>query len=104
MLRGVAVTDGFRRVKFRVASAPSIGPPATSLTPPAAPALGGHTAGGLARRVLYRCVAGSPRGAVPVAIGGTMWGRRKNKARKAASRLGACLDEGSEIEGTYTCS
>ena len=33
-----------------------------------------------------------------------MWGRRKNKARKAANRLGAFLDEGSEIEGTYTCS
>ena len=33
-----------------------------------------------------------------------MWGRRKNKARRAASRLGAFLDEGSEIEGTYTCS
>ena len=33
-----------------------------------------------------------------------MWGRRKSKARRAAKRLGAFLDEGSEIEGTYTCS
>src|SRR5262245_34858864 len=29
-----------------------------------------------------------------------MWGRRKRKA----NRLGAFLDEGAEIEGTYTCS
>jgi cytoskeletal protein CcmA (bactofilin family) len=40
---------------------------------------------------------------MPFAIGGVMWGRRKNKARRA-NRLGAFLDEGSEIEGTYTCS
>jgi len=33
-----------------------------------------------------------------------MWGRRKDKARRAAGRLGAFLDEGSEIEGTYRCS
>ena len=33
-----------------------------------------------------------------------MWGRRTHQARRAAKRLGAFLDEGSEIEGTYTCS
>ena len=34
-----------------------------------------------------------------------MWGRRKDKkAKRTASRLGAFLDEASEIEGTYTCS
>jgi cytoskeletal protein CcmA (bactofilin family) len=33
-----------------------------------------------------------------------MWGRRKDKAGRVPSRLGAFLDEGSEIEGTYTCS
>ena len=31
-----------------------------------------------------------------------MWGKRKDK--RVASRLGAFLDEASEIEGTYTCS
>ncbi|HWP66502.1 MAG TPA: polymer-forming cytoskeletal protein [Candidatus Limnocylindria bacterium] len=31
-----------------------------------------------------------------------MWGFRKDKRR--ANRLGAFLDEGSEIQGTYTCS
>jgi cytoskeletal protein CcmA (bactofilin family) len=31
-----------------------------------------------------------------------MWGRRKKKA--ARNRVGAFLDEGSEIEGRYACS
>ncbi len=31
-----------------------------------------------------------------------MWGRRKQKA--ARNRVGAFLDEGSEIEGRYACS
>lgn len=30
-----------------------------------------------------------------------MWGNRKNKAR---GQLGAFLDEGSEMEGNYTCT
>jgi len=33
-----------------------------------------------------------------------MWGRRKDSTGKTRGRLGAFLDEGSEIEGSYTCS
>jgi cytoskeletal protein CcmA (bactofilin family) len=33
-----------------------------------------------------------------------MWGRSKDKTRRVRGRLGAFLDEGSAIEGTYTCS
>lgn len=33
-----------------------------------------------------------------------MWGRRKDKAGRVPGRIGAFLDEGSEIEGKYTCS
>src|SRR5437899_10896312 len=33
-----------------------------------------------------------------------MWGNRTGKAPKTRHRLGAFLDEGSEIEGKYTCA
>ena len=33
-----------------------------------------------------------------------MWGNRKGRARGRRGRLGAFLDEGSEIEGKYTCT
>ena len=33
-----------------------------------------------------------------------MWGNRKRKAQSKRGRLGAFLDEGSEIEGSYTCT
>jgi cytoskeletal protein CcmA (bactofilin family) len=33
-----------------------------------------------------------------------MWGTRKHKAARMRRRLGAFMDEGSEIEGKYTCS
>jgi cytoskeletal protein CcmA (bactofilin family) len=33
-----------------------------------------------------------------------MWGKRKDKTRHLPGRIGAFLDEGSAIEGTYTCS
>ncbi len=33
-----------------------------------------------------------------------MWGNRSGKTRKTRDRLGAFLDEGSEMEGKYTCA
>jgi cytoskeletal protein CcmA (bactofilin family) len=33
-----------------------------------------------------------------------MWGRRKSRAARRAGRLGAFIDEGSEIEGKYRCA
>jgi len=33
-----------------------------------------------------------------------MWGNRKGKAPRIRGRFGAFLDEGSEIEGKYTCA
>jgi len=37
-------------------------------------------------------------------LGWIMWGNRKRKAQSKRGRLGAFLDEGSEIEGSYTCT
>lgn len=33
-----------------------------------------------------------------------MWGRRRRQERWRRGRLGAFIDEGSEIEGKYTCA
>ncbi|TMA96820.1 MAG: polymer-forming cytoskeletal protein [Deltaproteobacteria bacterium] len=37
-------------------------------------------------------------------LGWIMWGNRKRKAQSKRGRLGAFLDEGSEVEGSYTCT
>jgi cytoskeletal protein CcmA (bactofilin family) len=67
--------------------------------PPGVPRLVKEHGRALVPRLLY------PLGHIAgFVLGGIMWGNRKGKAHRMRGGLGAFLDEGSEIDGKYTCT